>query len=187
MPGRPGLASTGFLVQCRAGGGVIYRASPKVCGACPRRVECCGSAKARTITRPDDSGLYDRTRANLRTPHARRSIRLRKCWAETAMAEAKERHGLRRAQCRGQPKVRIQALGVAMAYNVKKLAQHLGRRAAEPALALQAPQHCPQRCHGLAQQVRRRRRAPGYRRVRQQAPELRPVAHRNAVVWKRSR
>ena len=42
------------------------------------------------------------------------------------MAEAKERHGLRRAQCRGQGKVRIQALGAAMADDAKKLA--VGRR-----------------------------------------------------------
>jgi hypothetical protein len=134
------LRRQGSSCTARAGGGVIYRASPRVCGGCPRRTECCGSAKARTITRPDDSGLYDRTRAYLRTPHARRSIRLRKCWAETAMAEAKERHGLRRARCRGQPKMRIQALGAAMAYDIKKLAQHLGRRSTVPALALPLPQ-----------------------------------------------
>jgi transposase len=130
------LRRQGTSCSARPGGGIIYRASPKVCGACPRRAECCGTAKARTITRPDDSGLYDRTRAYLRTPHAKRSIRLRKCWAETAMAEVKERHGMRRARCRGQPKVRIQALGVAMAYNIKKLVRWHGRRPEEPGLAV---------------------------------------------------
>ena len=130
------LRRQGTSCSARPGGGIIYRASPKACAACPLRADCCGSATARTITRPDDSGLYDRTRAYLRTAHARRSIRLRKCWAETVMAEAKERHGLRRAQCRGRPKVRIQAFGAAMAYNIKKLVRWHGRRPQETAAAL---------------------------------------------------
>jgi len=130
------LRRQGSSCTARPGGGIIYRASPKVCGTCPLRADCCGTAKARTITRPDDSGLYDRTRAYLRTAHAKRSIRLRKCWAETVMAEAKERHGLRRAQYRGRGKVRIQAFGAAMAYNIKKLVRWHGRRPQAPALAL---------------------------------------------------
>jgi transposase len=157
------LRRQGSSCTARAGGGVIYRGSPKVCGACPRRAACCGSAKARTITRPDDSGLYDRTRAYLRTPHARRSIRLRKCWAETAVAEAKERHGLRRARCRGQPKMRIQALGAAMAYDIKKLAQHLGRRSTVPAVALPPPQVLRQRRTARVRRARRRRRVTRHR------------------------
>ena len=130
------LRRQGSSCSARAGGGIIYRASPTVCGACPRRTECCGTAKARTITHPDDGGLHERTRAYLRTPHARRSIRLRKCWAETAIAELKERHGLRRAQCRGRAKVRIQAFGAAIAYNIKKLVRWHARRPQAPALAL---------------------------------------------------
>ena len=121
------------------GGGIISRASPKDCGARLLRAECCGTARARTITRPDDGGLHERTRAYLRTPHARRSIRLRKCWAETAIAELKERHGLRRAQCRGRAKVRIQAFGAAIAYNIKQLVRWHARRPQAPAQA-----HCPQ-------------------------------------------
>jgi transposase len=157
------LRRQGSSCTARAGGGVIYRASPRVCGACPRRAACCGPARARTITRPDDSGLYDRTRAYLRTAHARRSIRLRKCWAETAVAETKERHGLRRAQCRGQTKVRIQTLGAAMAYDAKKLAQHLSRRSAEPALALSLLQPRHQRRRVPGRRVHRRRRAMRHR------------------------
>jgi transposase/DNA-binding CsgD family transcriptional regulator len=133
--GQP-LRRQGTSCSARPGGGIIYRASPNVCAACPLRPDCCGTATARTITRPDDSGLYDRTRAYLRTAHAKRSIRLRKCWAETVMAELKERHGVRRAQYRGRAKVRIQAFGAAIAYNVKKLVRWHGRRPQEPALAL---------------------------------------------------
>jgi hypothetical protein len=133
------LRRQGSSCTARPGGGVISRASPKACAACPRRAACCGTAEARTITRPDDSGLYDRTRAYLRTAHARLSIRRRKCWAETVMAEAKERHGLRRAHRRGQPQVRIQALGMATASNIKKLARWRARRVHQPAVALRGP------------------------------------------------
>ena len=50
------------------------------------------------------------------------------------MAELKERHGLRRAQYRGRDKVLIQALGAAMAYNIKKLVR--ARRPQPQPLAL---------------------------------------------------
>jgi transposase len=135
------LRRQGTSCSARPGGGIIYRASPKVCGTCPLRADCCGTAKARTITRPDDSGLYDRTRVYLRTAHAKRSIRLRKCWAETVMAETKERHGLRRAHYRGRAKVRIQAFGAAMAYNIKKLVRWHGGWLHKPALALRSGPH----------------------------------------------
>ncbi len=118
------LKRQGFSRTARAGGGVIYRASPKVCGACAEKAPCCGKAQARSICRPlDDDGLLERVRTHLRTPPARRAISQRKCWAETVMAELKERHGLRRCGLRGRAKVRIQAYLAAMAYNLKKLAR----------------------------------------------------------------
>jgi hypothetical protein len=114
-------------------GGFQYRADPQACRVCPLKAECCGTAAARTLTRPDDAGLSDRVRTYLATRHARRSLRRRGCWVETANAELKERHGLRRAQCRGRAKVQMQAYGAAIAYNVKKLVAglrcHPGRRA----------------------------------------------------------
>jgi hypothetical protein len=118
------LKRQGISRTARVGGGVIYRASPKVCGTCVQKAPCCGTAKARTICRPiDDDGLLTRVRSHLRTPQARRSISQRKCWAETVMAELKARHGLRRCALRSQTKVRIQAYLAAMAYNLKKLAR----------------------------------------------------------------
>lgn len=102
-------------------GGIQYRADPQVCRACPLKVDCCDTAAARTITRPDDAGLSERVRAYLATRQAKRSLRRRGCWVETANAELKDRHGLRRAQCRGRAKVQMQAYGAAIAYNVKKL------------------------------------------------------------------
>ena len=117
------LTRQGSSRTAGAAGGLIYRARPKVCGACPVKAQCCPSGAARTLLRPDDGGLRDRVIAYLRTRPARRSRRRRAAWVETANAELKERHGLRRARCRGRDKVLIQALGAATAYDVKKLAQ----------------------------------------------------------------
>jgi transposase len=119
-----------------AAGGIIYRGQPKVCGACPAKAACCPTGAARTLLRPDDAGLRERTVAHLRTSRAWRHRRQRSCWSETANAELKERHGLHRAQYRGRDKVLIQAFGAAGAYNLKKLARLVGRQPASAALAL---------------------------------------------------
>jgi len=89
---------------------IIYRPRPAACADCPLKVRCCGTAKVRSISRPDDGGLRDRTVAYLRTGPARRLIRQRKAWVETVFGDGKERRGLRRARCRGLDAVRIQAL-----------------------------------------------------------------------------
>jgi transposase len=124
-------------------GGIQYRADPQACRSCPRKAECCGTAAARTITRPDDAGLSERVRAYLDTRQAKRSVRRRGCWVETANAELKERHGLRRAQCRGQTKVQMQAYGAAIAYNIKKLVATIPPQPVRGAAALPfAPRYC---------------------------------------------
>lgn len=114
---RQGTSTTGGT-----NGGVIYRARPTECAACAHKAACCGTAQARTMFRPDDGGLRDRTVAYLRTFRARQSIRRRKAWVETVFGDGKERRGLRRARVRGRDGVRIQALLTATAYNVRKLA-----------------------------------------------------------------
>jgi IS5 family transposase len=122
-----------------AAGGIIYRGQPKVCGACPVKSVCCPTGAARTVLRPDDSDLRERTLAHLRTPGARRHRVQRSCWCETANAEIKQRHGLHRAQSRGRDQVLIQALGAAMAYNLKKLAGVPHPQPASAAAALTLP------------------------------------------------
>ena len=122
-----------------AAGGIIYRGQPKVCGACPAKSLCCPSGAARTVFRPDDGDLREQTLAHLRTPEAWRHRRQRSCWSETANAELKERHGLHRAQSRGRDQVLIQALGAAMAYDIKKLARVPRPQPASAAVALTLP------------------------------------------------
>jgi hypothetical protein len=116
---------------------IIYRPRPADCAACPLKQKCCGTAKVRSVSRPDDGGLRDRTVAYLRTGPARRLIRQRKAWVETVFGDGKERRGLRRARCRGLDAVRIQALLTATAQNIRKLALH---RPAGPTLS---PAHAP--------------------------------------------
>jgi hypothetical protein len=86
------LTRQGASHTANIAGSIIYRASPKACGACPLQAACCGTAQARTISRPNDGGLADRVRTYLRTPHAKHSRRRRLSWAETPIAELKERH-----------------------------------------------------------------------------------------------
>lgn len=116
---------------------IIYRPRPADCAGCPLKEQCCGTAKVRSVSRPDDGGLRDRTVAYLGTGPARRLIRQRKAWVETVFGDGKERRGLRRARCRGLDAVRIQALLTATAQNIRKLALH------HPAEPIPSPAHAP--------------------------------------------
>lgn len=141
-------------------GGIQYRADPQACRTCRLKAECCGTAAARTITRPDDGGLSERVRAHLATRQARRSLRRRGCWVETANAELQEHHGLRRAHDRGRAKVQMQAYGAAIAYNVKKLVAGTRPRPARAAGALRiGPRHC---IRAACPPTRRRCRSASY-------------------------
>jgi transposase len=120
---------------------IIYRPRPAACADCPLKVRCCGTAKVRSVSRPDDGGLRDRTVAYLRTGPARRLIRQRKAWVETVFGDGKERRGLRRARCRGLDAVRIQALLTATAQNIRKLALH------RPAGPVRSPVSAPTAFH----------------------------------------
>ena len=139
-PAGQDLTRHGYVRTTTTGteGGIIYRAKPQACGACPLKPACCGAAAVRTLTRPNDGGLRDRVVAYLRTRRGRRRMRRRSAWVETANAELKDRHGLRRAQFRGRDRVLIQALGAAGAYDVKKLAQLCGPGPATQGIAVAA-------------------------------------------------
>jgi hypothetical protein len=166
-----------------AAGGMIYRGQPKVCGACPAKAACCPTGAARTLLRPDDGGLRERTLAYLRTPRAWRHRRQRSCWSETANAELKERHGLHRAQCRGRDKVLIQALGAASAYNLKKLARLGRQQPASAALALAVAPLPTAACSQRGRAHIRLRHQPARRR-RRRLPRARTTHQLRS--WRRS-
>jgi hypothetical protein len=81
---RQGISCTGTATRS-----ILYRASPKACGRCRLKDACCGTARARTISRPDDDGLSDRVRAYLATAQAKWRLRQRLYWAEPPIAELK--------------------------------------------------------------------------------------------------
>jgi transposase len=129
------LRRQGQSATAGAMGGILYRARPRVCAACPIKEMCCGTAQARTVFRPADGGVRDRAAAFARTFRAKQSIRRRKVWVETVFGDGKERHGLRRAQFRGKDRMRLQAFLTASAYNVRKLAL---RKRTKPASGVEA-------------------------------------------------
>ena len=53
------LSRQGSSRTAHPAGASLYRAAPKVCGASARKAACCGEAKARTLTRPNDGGLAE--------------------------------------------------------------------------------------------------------------------------------
>jgi transposase len=116
------LRRQGLTTETAAVPLIIYRAKAKQCAVCPLKAECCGSAKARSVSRPDDGGRRARVAAYLRTFRARQTIRRRKAWIETIFGDGKERRGQRRARCRGLDKMRVQAWMIGMAQNIRQLA-----------------------------------------------------------------
>ena len=99
-----------------------YRASNQDCGACPIRARCTtGKARALMIHPYEESLLAARERQ--KTPAAKRAARDRRICSERTFAEAKEPHGLRRAQRRGQSSLHVQALLTATVINLKRYLQ----------------------------------------------------------------
>lgn len=123
---------------------IVYRGKPKQCAVCPLKAECCGQARTRTVSRPDDGGLRERVVAYLATPRARQTIRRRKAWIETIFGDGKERRGQRRARCRGRDKMRIQAWMIGIAQNVRQLAL---RKTTRPGVGVAALEKASEAVH----------------------------------------
>lgn len=107
-----------------------YRASSRACQACPLCAHCVPrSARARSVLIVDGYEALLRARRRWR----RRGLRERQLYGrhrwrvEGAHAEAKTRHGLRRAARRGLENVAIQAYLTAAVMNLKRLAALLRR------------------------------------------------------------
>jgi len=101
--------------------GRLFRFSLKQCGNCPLRTKCLiGKAKFRPIFISDyykeqvETKRYQKTEEYQRLRKARGMI-------EHKQGEEKELHGLKRARCRGRPKVTIQAYLTSIVVNVKRI------------------------------------------------------------------
>jgi transposase len=102
---------------------VAYKAPPGVCQTCRFRSQCSPSGKERGLSRSLDRRFLEGAQRWLQTEEGKRKLGQRKVYAETVLAIAKDRHGLRRAQWRGKWKVQIQVWLTAAAMNIKKLAR----------------------------------------------------------------
>jgi hypothetical protein len=106
---------------------IRYRGSLKSCKDCQRKQQCT-QATRRTVYRRADETVLNWAEAHLDTPMVRKGIKQRKAWIETANAELKEQHGLRRARYRRRWRVDIQAFLAATVYNLKKLVKYGGNK-----------------------------------------------------------
>jgi transposase len=116
----------------------IYRTPRGACAACPLKPECAHGRADRSVSRRWDGDLWEGWQAHLQSRHARHMLRRRQVVSERAFAVGKERHGLGRAQFRGRPNMRIQALMTAAAMNLWQLARFLPVRNAGVAVATTA-------------------------------------------------
>jgi hypothetical protein len=119
--------------EVRPEAGIVrYRASRMACRLCLRKTECPRGAR-RTASPHFKEPVLDWALSYLQTEQAQQSVRQRKVWVETAIAEVKNGHGLQRASFRGRRKVLIQILLTAATYNLKKLARNALKAQSEEA------------------------------------------------------
>ena len=97
-----------------------YRVGRKVCGQCSFKTQCTRAPQRQLKVGTHHAALI-RLRADSKTDDFQQLYRGRAPAIEGVFAEAKERHGLRRAWRRGLSKMRIQCLLVAAVINFKRL------------------------------------------------------------------
>jgi hypothetical protein len=97
-----------------------YRCKQKMCRSCVLRNQCTPGI-VRCVTVGKDHAALIRLRADSKTEDFQPLYRGRAPAIEGVFAEAKERHGLRRAWRRGLSKMRIQCLLIAAVINFKRL------------------------------------------------------------------
>jgi transposase len=118
------VCPAGACLQCvsteKKRGRKLYQAKRSVCRQCPRRSECT-PGKYRTIKVTAHHAALIRLRADSKTEDFQQLYRSRGPGIEGVFAEAKQRHGLRRAWRRGLSKMRIQCLLIAAVINFKRL------------------------------------------------------------------
>ncbi|HWR84044.1 MAG TPA: transposase [Candidatus Deferrimicrobium sp.] len=97
-----------------------------MCRGCVLRSRCTKQA-VRSLTVGSNHGALRRLRADSQTDSFRQLYRRRAPVVEGVFAEAKQRHGLRRAWRRGLAKMRVQCLLMAAVINFKRLVAAFGR------------------------------------------------------------
>jgi hypothetical protein len=111
----------------------VFQAQASDCRRCRFREECCGKRSGpRAISRPVESSAMKQYLARMKRPEVRQLYRKRSEIAEFPHMWAKAVKGWRRFSVRGVAKAGMEAIWVALAYNV---AQWMRVRQAEPVAA----------------------------------------------------
>ena len=97
-----------------------YRPRKSDCDGCSLRLACSTPSSVKTILRSPYEQAIGWAQQHLQTEQARQVGKQRKTTAEWVVAEAKNFHGMRRAQQRGLEKVFVQALLTATVQNLKR-------------------------------------------------------------------
>ena len=98
-----------------------YRPLKSDCEGCSLRLTCSTPRSVKTILRSPYEEAIEWGHEQLRTEAGQQVAKQRKTTAEWVVAEAKNFHGLRRAQQRGIEKVSVQVLMTATVQNLKRL------------------------------------------------------------------
>jgi transposase len=118
------VCPAGVCLRCvsteKQRGRKLYQAERSVCRQCLRRSKCT-PGKYRTVKVTAHHAALIRLRADSKTEDFQQLYRSRGPGIEGVFAEAKQRHGLRRAWRRGLSKMRIQCLLIAAVINFKRL------------------------------------------------------------------
>lgn len=110
-----------------ARGQVIYRASRRLCHACPQCQACFGgkiARKGKSLCRIVGEEHIQWADSCLTKGQRRRLLKRRQSVIEGSFGDASQRHGLKRARWRGRWKVRIQNLLIATLQNLRKLLKY---------------------------------------------------------------
>jgi len=103
------------------------------CRSCPLRQQCLQNPQGggRSVMKNDYEGDYEKARAKVGTP-TYRATRSTHAKVERKLGEMANRHGARRANFRGQPKVLTQMLLTALTVNIKRIVKLIRLRREAP-------------------------------------------------------
>jgi transposase len=107
--------------QARKRQQTVYKVAAGTCRDCPLKAKCCPGPSDRVVTRRWDMLVVEEMQLRAQTRRGRRLLNRRQHVSEHINADAKEKHGMHRAQFRGRGKMQIQALLTAATMNLKRL------------------------------------------------------------------
>jgi len=101
----------------------MYKIAKGGCRGCPLKPQCAPGPTDRMVSRRWDAAVVEEMQERLRSRRGRRLLKRRSTISERINADAKEKHGMAKAQFRGRAKMQMQALLTATVINLKMLAK----------------------------------------------------------------